>query len=434
MQEIEKKKTNINYKRLTAILTVYLFMFFYGFAQGCDFVARPMIIKTYPTEFTKYVSYLFPLSMAIGSFIYSYMRIQKSLLISLLIFCLGALTFSMSVNSAAIVCAMIISSLAYGCFETSLNASGFILFHGKTEAKLICWLHFFFAIGEVVSTSCATNISHILEMGYHSIYAILITFAIIMVLVLMFVDFKLPEFEAPASKHTLREAFNDSKVWFFIGAFTLINYIESFILNDVLTYIIDAFLKEEDRERILGFTEWILYFYAGSRLFLGYFVDKIGHFLSIMICMSAVVVLLLITAFCGPFGVYVVIFSGIFIGLIYPTIFTIAMDSFAPHSCVPILVIIVFSNIGSIIGKFLTTLMMQYYGFFTGITLSIIFGVLLIILIYWYSTELFNVHILSNYSNEAVATSGMEPNNASTADSVTAPLVVNSIDQQFVSL
>ena len=153
-----------------------------------------------------------------------------------------------------------------------------------------------------------------------------------------------------------------------------------------------------------------------------------------MICMSAVVVLLLITAFCGPFGVYVVIFSGIFIGLIYPTIFTIAMDSFAPHSCVPILVIIVFSNIGSIIGKFLTTLMMQYYGFFTGITLSIIFGVLLIILIYWYSTELFNVHILSNYSNEAVATSDMEPNNASTADSVTAPLVVNSIDQQFVSL
>ncbi|KAK8798740.1 hypothetical protein WA158_007824 [Blastocystis sp. Blastoise] len=410
METPQKPKTQINYPRLTLILFGYLAMFIYGWVQGSEIVARKSLANKFPVDIAKNMEYIYPICLLVGTIIYNFFSLRASIITGLILAATGCIFSAFIISDPIFFASVIIFLFAYGCLATSLNGFGTVVFAGSSSASMMCLLHFFNGLGSSISTTTAPNIASLFSLGFHAIYAFCIGIVVIGIIMLFMVNFDIPEvIQSSQSTFYVNKAIHDYRVWFFSGIYVLFNYIENYVMVDLV-----EFIKEyhHDPSNYLWMTTCTYWFYTASRFFLGFVVDKVGHLKSLVYCLFAISVLLIITLICQQYGGYVVIITSIFVALLWPTLITISMDTFGIDSGNAICCILVISNIGWELLELLMVFIKNEMNYIVGGGISVVICLLSALILFWYSSEIIHKPIFGNNNNNNNNSTSANNNNS----------------------
>jgi fucose permease len=169
-------------------------------------------------------------------------------------------------------------------------------------------------------------------------------------------------------------------VWLFGICMGLTSTIEYGVTNWSGLYLHDVFGLDP---KTTGATFISVYFslYAISRLLGGFFIEKIGYLRGVFLA-AFITLCLLITGFVlGRRGVWVLPVTGLFIGVVFPTILAISIGVFKGKAQAASSTMLVISSSLSSTIQYLVGLTNRYIGEAWGYRSSVLYGTLLVFML-----------------------------------------------------
>jgi fucose permease len=386
-------------RRYTAVLfTVYGNMVLYGFIQTMRGIVYPLIKNTYGASYNQQglivslASFAAVISCAAAGIILNRMGFKKSMMFGFGFIITGMIAFCFSGNFWIAGGLIILIQLGLGFFEIGINGIGVKTFT-KKSALMMSLLHFFYGVGAALGPWFGGLIANNQKLGWRYMYTFALAPVFVMLLSTLIWGPGSVEKESPVSpaeeasvspgqtKPGFRWAIANPLVWRFALCLGLVSAVEFGATNWSGLYLQDVFGMDP---KTTGANFISLYFllYTVSRLLGGFFIEKAGYFRSILAAIFITLILLIIGFSLGRQGIWVLPFTGLFLGITFPTVLAMSIGVFREkaQAASSAIIVIAFSLNGII--QYLIGLINRYIGEAWGYRSCILYGVILIFMLF----------------------------------------------------
>jgi fucose permease len=251
---------------------------------------------------------------------------------------MASLYLASSFWTAAVL--LLILQAGFGFFEIGLNGMGVRIFTVRS-GLMLNFLHFFFGFGAIGGPKLAGFLINKLDLSWQHVYPIALAPVCIFFVISMFAKFPgkmkdeeialnqagVQKNETAPDQISIFRALKEPMVWIFGLIMGFICSIEACSISWSGLYLQDVFGLDPATSGA-AFVSAFFLFYTLSRLFGGFFIEKIGY-VKVTIAASVIITVLLLASFClGRPGIYLLPVSGIFIALPYPTMLAVSVGVF----------------------------------------------------------------------------------------------------------
>lgn len=315
---------------------VYATMLIFGLVENIKGVSYPMIKAEFGVNYAEqgglvsltwmgYVAFC----LAAG-FFQSRFGIKKSLLAGYLLICLGAVATLLAPTFWMAAATLVIVNAGFGFFEVSSNSLGSAIF-GKRAALSMNLMHFFYGFGAIAAPKAAGLLLSGLNFTWRQVYLAVIIPVAAMFLFVLFTRFKKVERAGDGGEAkpglTFQRALMHPLVWGFALALGLMEVIEFGAANWGGLYLRDVYGLDP---AVAGasFVSLFYILFTLSRLLSGLAIEKAGYERSLLAATGLTAAVFLAGFLLGRGGIWLLPVTGLFIGLMFPTMIAVAMKAF----------------------------------------------------------------------------------------------------------
>ena len=333
-------------------IIIYLSMFITGITETVKSITLPAIKLNFGVNYVQIGNLLsniifgYVLICIFATQLMKKIGIKKSLIFGYLILLTGFLLNIFSINFQITTIALIILTSAFGIFEVGNNALAMKIFIKRT-ALFLSFMHFFYGFGAIIGPFFGVEILKIPFVqsfgvsAWRFIYVFLSIPAIIMIIFISLAKFenvnKNPSnninqnYNELSNKYSIIKIIKMRIVWIFAITLGLLVAVELSPSTWGPIYFKDVYNLNPEVEGA-KFVSFFYILFTISRLFCGFFIEKIGYYNSLIISIISSILILTIGFSLGLKGIYILPISGIFISQFWILIFTITNKKFKEES------------------------------------------------------------------------------------------------------
>lgn len=368
---------------------IYVLMFFFGLSMNVKTTVLPLVKNYYNLSDTLQgvlvatVGVGYCLNIICGLFYIQYFGIYNTVHIGSACLFIGSILTSFSVNIGMTFATLIIMGFSFGLFEVSSNCMQNSIFL-ENPAIFFTTAQFFNGLGSICGPYLTKLMIYLVDSDFKSVYYFIAAVAVILFIysvILQNSNYPIVDSEEMGD---IRPAFKNKFVWLFSVTLGLLVFVEQGTTDWSVIYLVDVLHYDAKKECIVFSTVYFALFTV-SRLFSGFAIEKVGYYRSMIIILITELIIIIVGLVVGKYGLYVLPVSGIFIGLNWPTLFSIAIKLFkedAPQfTSVIILVGVLLSNVCQLLIGLINDNVGSEWGY-RFIALSAFLALLMVCLIY----------------------------------------------------
>jgi fucose permease len=384
-------------------IVIYATMFLFGLVENIKGVSYPLIKSEFGVNYDSqgglvsltwfgYVMFCLAASLFLERY-----GIKKSVLAGYLLVCLGAVATLAAPSFWAVGLTLLIVNAGFGFYEVGANALASVVFTSRA-ALLMNLMHFFYGFGAIAGPKTAGLLTGSFQLSWRQVYlAIIIPTALVFVFIL-FTRFRTRRAAAGAEEHptappaetrsrvTFFGALRSPLVWLFCLTLGFMEVIEFGAANWGGLYLQDVYGLDP---RVTGASFVSLFYiqFTLARLFGGLVIEKAGYVRSLMLAVLGALLVFLAGFALGINGVWVLPTTGLFIGVMWPTLMAVAMRHFGPDAPIVTSVIITVSGAVNGVFQFVIGLTNYFAGEAWGYRSCLFYAVVTLLLLYTLSTR-----------------------------------------------
>lgn len=368
-------------------LVIYATMFLFGLVENIKGVSFPLVKSEFGVNYESqgglvsitwfgYVIFCLAASLFLQRF-----GIKKSILAGYVLVGLGAIATLAAPSFWLVTLTLLIVNAGFGFYEVGANALASIVFTTRA-ALMMNLMHFFYGFGAIAGPKVAGLLTNDLAFNWRQVYiAMLIPVAAVFLFILLTRFGKQANGEqtsagdAPSTGVTFFGALRMPLVWLFCITLGLMEVIEFGAANWGGLYLRDVYGLDP---RVVGasFVSMFYILFTLARLFGGLVIERVGYARSLMLALGLAVTLFAVGFGLGRQGIWVLPFTGLVIGVMWPTMMALAMRHFTTDAPVITSAIITVSGAINGILQFVVGLTNQYAGEAWGYRSSLLYAVL----------------------------------------------------------
>lgn len=347
------------HKRIIALYAIiYITMLFFGLVENVKGVAFPLIKAEFGVAYSEqgglvsmtwfgYVMFCLVASLFMHRF-----GIKRSVLAGYVLICSGAAATLVAPSFWAVSLALLVVNTGFGFFEVGTNALATVVFTTRT-ALMMNLMHFFYGFGAIIGPKVAGLLTNTLNYSWRQVYIALIIPLVTVFFLILLTRFNHtsqedgPENSVP--KVTFLDALRSPTVWLFCLTLGFMEVIEFGAANWGGLYLKDVYGLDP---RVTGasFVSLFYILFTLSRLLSGPVIERAGYIRSLTSAVAATVVVFLAGFGLGRSGIWILPFTGLFIGIMWPTIMAIAVQVFGTDA--PAVTSVIITVSGAVNGLF----------------------------------------------------------------------------------
>jgi fucose permease len=385
---VVKEKAKKKNRTFILYIIIYATMFLFGLVENIKGVSFPLIKTEFGVAYDSqgglvsltwlgYVLFCLAASLFLHRF-----GIKKSILAGYIMVCTGALATLAAPSFWVAALTLLIVNAGFGFFEVGANALGTVVFTSRA-ALMMNLMHFFYGFGAVLGPKAAGLLTDEFSLNWRQVYLVVIIPTVLIFLFILFTRFKgrtdQDNTEAP-SKITFLSVLKNPLVWFFCLTLGFMEVIEFGAANWGGLYLQDVYGLDP---RVVGasFVSLFYILFTCSRLFSGLAIEKIGYIRSLAISLVGVILVFVIGFALGRNGIWVLPFTGFFVGIMWPTMMAVAMQVFGSDAAVITPVIITVSGAVNGLIQLVVGFTNQYVGAPWGYRSCLFYAVIVLVLL-----------------------------------------------------
>lgn len=267
--------------------------------------------------------YGYSCACVVGTLLIPFTGIKKSLQLAFLIIIAGFYATILAPSYTYLFPALFTIWMGFGMIDISIHSLGSAIFTADSAIKYTI-MHFFFGFGAIVGPFIVGGMKNYMNESYRSVYYFLLFLVLFLFGYTSFSSFELNEVENSESVMNIMTSLKDPMVWYVGFILGLMEICELGVVNWSGLYFHDVYGMDVTVEGA-WFSSAYYFTFTFGRLFLGYFVEKIGYMRSLYICCLSIIVVMIISFIIGKYGIYLLLFVGLPIGLNWPIIMSIGV-------------------------------------------------------------------------------------------------------------
>ena len=373
-------------------LVIYATMFLFGLVENIKGVSFPLVKSEFGVNYESqgglvsitwfgYVIFCLAASLFLQRF-----GIKKSILAGYVLVGLGAIATLAAPSFWLVTLTLLIVNAGFGFYEVGSNALASVVFTTRA-ALMMNLMHFFYGFGAIAGPKVAGLMTNDLAFNWRQVYiAMLVPIAAVFLFILL-TRFGKGENgqqsetgEGASTGITFFGALRMPLVWLFCITLGLMEVIEFGAANWGGLYLRDVYGLDP---RVVGasFVSMFYILFTLARLFGGLVIERVGYARSLMLALGLAVILFAVGFGLGRQGIWVLPFTGLVIGIMWPTMMALAMRHFTTDAPVITSAIITVSGAINGILQFVVGLTNQYAGEAWGYRSSLLYAVLGIVML-----------------------------------------------------
>lgn len=370
-------------------IIIYATMFLFGLVENIKSVSFPLIKAEFGVPYDSQGGLVsmtwfgYVIFSLLASLFMLRFGIKRSILAGYLLVAGGALATLVSPSFWLAGLSLMVVNAGFGFFEVGTNALGTVVFT-RRAALMMNLMHFFYGFGAILGPKTAGVFTDLLNLNWRQVYlAIILPIAVVFFLIL-FNRFKVhPSQEDPTdspAKLSFFGALKSPVVWLFCLMLGFMEVIEFGAANWGGLYLQDVYGLDP---RVVGasFVSMFYILFTLSRLFSGWAIERIGYVRSLYLALIATILLYMVGFGLGRSGIWVLPFTGLFIGIMWPTVIAVAMQVFGSNAPAATSAIITVSGAINGIFQYVIGLTNQYAGSAWGYRSSFVYALLVLLVL-----------------------------------------------------
>ncbi|MBE0697899.1 MAG: MFS transporter [Anaerolineaceae bacterium] len=378
-------------------IIIYATMFLFGLIENVKGVSYPLIKAEFGVNYdsqgglvsTTILGYvLFCLIASI--FLHRY-GIKRSILAGYLAVCVGAVAAMVSPSFWTAAGTLLIVNAGFGFFEVGANALASVVFTSRA-ALMMNLMHFFYGFGAIAGPKAAGILTDTFYLTWRQVYLMIILPTAAVALFIMFTRFRGRAASKDSTgeetrKISFRSALKNPVVWIFCLTLGFMEVFEFGAANWGGLYLKDIYGLDP---RVAGASFVSLFYiqFTIARLFGGLIIEKAGYMSSLIISVIGTMAVFLIGFLLGAAGIWVLPTTGLFIGIMWPTLMAVAMRFFGSDAPTMTSVIITISGAVNALFQLVIGLTNYYAGEAWGYRSCLVYATLTLLLLFILSARL----------------------------------------------
>ena len=325
---------------------IYATMFLFGFTENIKGVAFPLIKHEFNVAYSSqgglvsatwfgYVTFCLVATLFLQRF-----GLKKSMIAGYVLVCAGALATLVSPTFLVVSMTLLLVNTGFGFFEVGSNAMAAVVFTGRT-ALMMNLMHFFYGFGAIVGPKAAGILTESLHLSWRQVYGATLVPVIAVLTMVFLTKFAstggeasqgsankagTSEREAPSAL-TLSGALKSHAMWVFAVTLGFMEVVEFGAANWGGLYLQDVY-GLNPRTVGASFVSLFYVLFTLARLFGGWAIERTGYVKSLTFSVLSTMLLFVIGFGLGRNGIWVLPATGLFIGIMWPTLMAVAMKAF----------------------------------------------------------------------------------------------------------
>ncbi len=390
-------KTRPQNRSFVLFMIIYATMFLFGLVENVKGVSFPLIKTEFGVAYDSqggmvsltwfgYVLFCLAASLFLQRF-----GIKKSILAGYLLVCGGAIATLAAPSFWTVSFTLLVVNAGFGFYEVGANALASVVFTART-ALMMNLMHFFYGFGAILGPKTAGLLTDRFLLSWRQVYLVIILPTAVVFLLILLTRFRLLgsagqiSSQDAAPKITFFQALQNPLVWLFCLTLGFMEVIEFGAANWGGLYLKDVYGLDP---RVVGasFVSLFYILFTCSRLFGGLAIEKIGDVRSLFLALGGAFFLFLLGFGQGQGGIWVLPFTGLFIGILWPTLMAFAMRVFGPDAPTVTSVIITVSGAVNGVFQLVIGLTNFYAGESWGYRSCLFYALVAMLLLYLLSTR-----------------------------------------------
>lgn len=386
-------------------IVIYATMFLFGLVENVKGVSFPLIKSEFGVNYdsqgglvsmTWFGYVLFCLAASL--FLERY-GIKKSILAGYLLVCVGAVATLAAPSFWAVGLTLLIVNAGFGFYEVGANALASVVFTSRA-ALMMNLMHFFYGFGAIAGPETAGLLTSSFQLSWRQVYLAVIIPTGLVFLFILFTRFRLqansnpaqspskdqPPAAQPGPRITFFGALRSPLIWLFCLTLGFMEVVEFGAANWGGLYLQDVYGLDP---RVIGASFVSLFYiqFTLARLFGGLVIEKVGYLRSLKLAVLGTILVFLAGFSLGINGIWVLPTTGLFIGIMWPTLMAVAMQHFGPDAPIITSVIITVSGAVNGIFQFFIGLTNYIAGEAWGYRSCLVYAIITLLLLYSLSTR-----------------------------------------------
>lgn len=347
-------------QRISLFVLLYATMFLFGLLDSIRGVSLPLVKNEFGVSYDSQGGLVSVTSLGyvafslIASLFLQRFGPKRSLLAGFFLVCAGALATTVVPSFWMASLALIVVSAGFGFFEVGTNALGTVTFTNKA-ALMMGLLHFFYGFGSIAGPKAAGLLTSVLDYSWRQVYVAAIVPTVALAILVLSTKFDHGKDERVANadqasyashedeqqqrsgdhaqttdgrtKVTFFGALRNPVVWVFALTLGFMEVIEFGASNWGALHLQDVY-GLDPRTVGASFVSAFYILFTLSRLFSGVAIERAGYMRSLHISIICTIVALFAGFVLGERGIWILPSTGLFIGVMWPTMMAIAMSVF----------------------------------------------------------------------------------------------------------
>ncbi len=338
-------------------IIIYATMFLFGLVENIKGVSFPLIKSEFGVNYDSqgglvsltwlgYVIFCLAASLFLQHF-----GIKKSILAGYILVGLGAVATLLAPSFWIAAGTLLIVNAGFGFFEVGANALAAVVFTSRA-ALMMNLMHFFYGFGAIAGPQFAGLLTDSFGLDWRRVYiAVLLPVG----LVFLFIVFTRFQGRAGQAEHAARSqvtfigALKLPLVWLFCLTLGFMEVIEFGAANWGGLYLKDVYGLDP---RVTGaaFVSLFYILFTAARLLGGLVIEKAGYVRSLSVALAGTILIFLTGFTLGKNGIWILPFTGLFIGIMWPTLMAFAMQVFGDDA--PMITSVIITVSGAVNGIF----------------------------------------------------------------------------------
>lgn len=292
---------------------------------------------------------------------------------------LGAIGYSLATSLPMFV--VCIFFIGFGLGSLELSGSNIISgIHEKNKGRYLNLLNAFYGVGSIITPMLAGFLLN-LGVSWRAVYRY--SLVVIVPITIYFLAMKFPK-EEKVKEESGKLDFKDfiriiSRKEVLLMYLVIFAYVATEI--GVATWLVDFFQKGKGISVVASSVYFSAYFVGmtAGRLLGSLFVDRVGHLKSLLIFSTMAAVCLAVGIF-GPDSIAIVlVFTGFFFSIIFPTSTAVVSGIPSKNSGTMLGVFFAFGGLGGMIGPWVIGIVNDAFGLKWGMSVNILFCVIIMV-------------------------------------------------------
>ena len=300
----------------------------------------------------------------------------------------GCIVTAFVPNFLSVIISLMVVWMGFGFWEVGNNALAQKIFT-KNSAVYLNLMHFFYGIGAIFGPQIATFLLQFSTTSYKGVYKLISIPILLIFLVLLFTPFNLSSSSecegnvdpsTPQVKLTVGGAMKMPYVWLCSITLGFMEVIEFSAANWGGLYYRDVYGLSIEKEGAT-FVSMFYILFALTRLLSGFIIEKLGYYTSLFLSLIIVILIYIIGFLLGKIGIWVIPFTGLFIGIQFPTFMCLLMQIFKENTSLISSVVIFLSGATNGLIQLLIGYINEYIGNEWGYRATILYTLIPLILL-----------------------------------------------------